>query len=184
MRSYCWQNFKVPNMSSRYLTSKCKIYCSVYVQEKFSERRKTKLFVVMECGDIDLSAFMQNKSDQIDDKFIKYHWQEMLKCVKVIHDRSNWNFAPKEHINCFFSDIVHSDLKPANFLFVGASLKLIDFGIASNIPSNKTSVVKNIQVGTLNYISPEAINGSYTNSRGETIYKVKRKIIFSLIDQI
>lgn len=42
----------------------------------------------MERGDIDLATFMQKKSDQIDAKFIKYHWQEMLRCVKVIHDRS------------------------------------------------------------------------------------------------
>jgi serine/threonine-protein kinase TTK/MPS1 len=63
-------------------------------------------------------------------------------------------------------------LKPANFLFVGASLKLIDFGIASNIPSNKTSIVKDIQVGTLNYISPEAITGSYTDAMGRQVYKV------------
>ena len=66
---------------------------------------------------------------------------------------------------------MHSDLKPANFLFVGASLKLIDFGIASDIPSNKTSVVKDMQVGTLNYVSPEAISGSYTEN-GITHYKV------------
>lgn len=123
------------------------------------EKFKNKLYVVMECGDIDLGKFMQNRADQIDDKFIKYHWQEMLKCVKVIHDRN----------------IVHSDLKPANFLFVGASLKLIDFGIASNIPSNKTSVVKGISVGTINFISPEAISESYTDEQGTIIYKIPLK---------
>lgn len=72
----------------------------------------------------------------------------------------------------FFLDIVHSDLKPANFLFVGASLKLIDFGIASNIPSNKTSIVKDVQIGTLNYMSPEAISGFYTSDDGSQLYKV------------
>ena len=70
---------------------------------------------------------------------------------------------------------MHSDLKPGNFLFVGAALKLIDFGIASNIPSNKTSVVKDVQVGTLNYMSPEAINGSYVDKNGMTVYKVRSK---------
>uniref|UniRef100_A0A914HG33 Protein kinase domain-containing protein n=1 Tax=Globodera rostochiensis TaxID=31243 RepID=A0A914HG33_GLORO len=123
------------------------------------EKRKNKMFVVMECGDIDLATFMHKRSKEIDAKFVKYHWQEMLKCVKVIHDKN----------------IVHSDLKPANFLFVGASLKLIDFGIASNIPSNKTSVMKEIQVGTLSYMSPEAIIGSYIDNNGVTIYKVPLK---------
>lgn len=53
-----------------------------------SERRNNKLYVVMERGDVDLATFMQKRSEQIDAKFIKYHWQEMLRCVKVIHDRS------------------------------------------------------------------------------------------------
>jgi DNA-nicking Smr family endonuclease len=46
----------------------------------------------MEVGDIDLATFMQRKAHQIDDKFIKYHWQEMLKCVQVIHEKS-WFFG-------------------------------------------------------------------------------------------
>jgi succinate dehydrogenase flavin-adding protein (antitoxin of CptAB toxin-antitoxin module) len=58
---------------------------------RLSEKRKDRLYVVMECGDIDLASFMLNKTEQIDDKFIKYHWQEMLKCVQVIHDKSEFD---------------------------------------------------------------------------------------------
>lgn len=72
-------------------------------------------------------------------------------------------------------DVVHSDLKPANFLFVGASLKLIDFGIASSIPSNKTSVMKDVLIGTINYMSPEAICGCYSQEDGQQVYKIPLK---------
>uniref|UniRef100_A0A915DGI3 Protein kinase domain-containing protein n=1 Tax=Ditylenchus dipsaci TaxID=166011 RepID=A0A915DGI3_9BILA len=134
---------------------------SPYVIKMFDyEKRNNRLYVVMERGDVDLATFMQKRHQQIDDKFIKYHWQEMLRCVKVIHDRN----------------IVHSDLKPANFLFVGASLKLIDFGrYCVQHSSNKTSVVKDIQIGTLNFMSPEAISGSDTSSEGSTFYKIPLK---------
>lgn len=101
------------------------------------------LYVVMEKGDIDLATFLKTRRTEIDFAFIKYHWNEMLRCVKVIHDRK----------------IVHSDLKPANFLLVKGSLKLIDFGIAVGIPSDMTTAVKESQMGTLSYMAPEVLQG-------------------------
>ena len=65
----------------------------------------------------------------------------MLQAVHVIHEEK----------------IVHSDLKPANFVLVKGQLKLIDFGIANAIANDTTNIQRDHQIGTVNYMSPEAI---------------------------
>lgn len=81
-------------------------------------------------------------NDKMDPVFVRYWWKEMLECVRAVHER----------------DIVHSDLKPANFVIAQGRLKLIDFGIANAIQTDMTvNVHRDTQIGTPNYMSPESL---------------------------
>ncbi|EDO18418.1 hypothetical protein Kpol_1032p10 [Vanderwaltozyma polyspora DSM 70294] len=100
------------------------------------------LLLIMECGDHDLSQILNQRMNMpLDIEFIRFHAREMLKCVKVVHD----------------AGIVHSDLKPANFVFVKGILKIIDFGIANAVPDHTVNIYRETQIGTPNYMAPEAL---------------------------
>ena len=64
--------------------------------------------------------------------------------------------------------VIHNDLKPENFVAIGAQLKLIDFGIANKIEEGKTSVQWDLCCGTINYMALETIE-TYEN---EDFFKV------------
>ncbi len=68
--------------------------------------------------------------------------------------------------------IVHTDLKPANFLVVGESIKIIDLGIAQKIPMGTIHISRDALVGTPNYMAPEAIRSSRA-SRGAEQHSYK-----------
>lgn len=95
----------------------------------------------MEKGERDLSAILKEFTNNLPVYTIMDFWYQMLKCVEYIH-------------KC---GVIHCDIKPANFLMINGKLKLIDFGIASNISLDSTSIIKHTQAGTYNYISPEAL---------------------------
>ena len=117
------------------------------------------LLMILEYGEIDLSQMLIKRKQEglSDENFIRYFWQEMLKIVNCIHEER----------------IIHCDLKPANFLLVNGNLKLIDFGISKTLSSNTTSVIREEQVGTINYMSPEALS---ENSQGGLNESGKNKI--------
>jgi serine/threonine-protein kinase TTK/MPS1 len=64
-----------------------------------------------------------------------WHMSQMLQAVHVIHEEK----------------IVHSDLKPANFVLVSGQLKLIDFGIANAIANDTTNIQRDHQVCDLHF---------------------------------
>ncbi|OMH84008.1 Serine/threonine-protein kinase mph1 [Zancudomyces culisetae] len=100
------------------------------------------LFMVLEYGEIDLARLLQKHGDKpLSINFIRMYWEQMLSAVNVVHKMKT----------------VHSDLKPANFLLIQGVLKLIDFGIAKTIGNDTTNIHRDQQLGTLNYMAPEAI---------------------------
>jgi serine/threonine-protein kinase TTK/MPS1 len=108
-----------------------------------SDANNTQL---MEMGELDFNKVLTlrfNAEDaKFDPSFTRHYWKEMLECIQAVHDH----------------DIVHSDLKPANFVLVQGRLKLIDFGIANAIQTDETvNVHRDTQIGTPNYMSPESL---------------------------
>lgn len=104
---------------------------------------------LMEMGELDLGDLIKSRHIQeayrLDPVFVRFCWKEMLECLQAVH-------------TC---DIVHSDLKPANFVMVKGRLKLIDFGIAGAIQTDETvNVHRENQIGTPNYMSPESLMDS------------------------
>ncbi|OLN81098.1 Serine/threonine-protein kinase MPS1 [Colletotrichum chlorophyti] len=107
---------------------------------------KRILTLLMEMGELDLNTLLRSRQNpeaaKFDPVFVRFYWKEMLECLQSVH-----------HF-----DIVHSDLKPANFVLVKGRLKLIDFGIANAIQTDETvNVHRETQIGTPNYMSPESL---------------------------
>ncbi|CAL8081729.1 unnamed protein product [Calicophoron daubneyi] len=126
------------------------------------ERRSTNLLMVLEKASTDLkgvfldlvqspsSALGGGITQQVPRLAVAFYWQQMLFCVKELHDRR----------------IVHLDLKPQNFVLVGARLKLIDLGISQRLPDDVTRVNPAVQLGTLTFMSPEQLDSSSSTQPG------------------
>ena len=106
---------------------------------------KHTLSVLMEMGETDLNRVLTQRLSTDEATFditsTRYFWKEMLECVSSVHALN----------------IVHSDLKPANFLLLQGRLKLIDFGISNAIADDTVNVHREQHIGTPNYMSPEAL---------------------------
>lgn len=103
------------------------------------------LYLVMELGEIDFARLLvERQGTPIYLPWITMYFKQMLESVNIIHEER----------------IVHSDLKPANFVLMKGMLKLIDFGIAKAIANDTTNIHRESQVGTINYMSPEAVDST------------------------
>ncbi|KAF8570237.1 hypothetical protein P879_04732 [Paragonimus westermani] len=120
------------------------------------EQDPSSLRLVLELASVDLKDVLEELMEppvdgvandgllgRIPSLAVVFYWDQMLRCVKVLHDQR----------------IVHLDLKPQNFVLVRGKLKLIDLGISQRLPDDMTRVNPALQLGTLTYMSPEQLEG-------------------------
>lgn len=118
---------------------------------------------LLELGEMDFSSVLKAHGPLPHAQICEY-WRQMLEAVHFVHERGN---------------LVHTDLKPANFLLVRGRLKLIDFGIAQKIPLGTIHISRDAIVGTPNYMAPEAIQ--IAKAHGRRVYKAgKASDVWSL----
>lgn len=134
--------------------------CVVKLLDYCHLRDRGILYVVMEKGESDLHKILQGFKTHIPLYTLMSYWYQMLQAVNYIH----------------LNGVIHSDLKPANFLMIDGRLKLIDFGIASNIAIDSTSIIKFSQAGTFNYISPEALIDTSNGDSPSTHHQPKIRL--------
>lgn len=123
--------------------------CDLVVKAFDYELRKTededKMFVLMEKGDKDFRQVLEEHRNRnsLSPAKLRYFWEEMLEAVLELHE-----------IN-----IIHTDLKPENFLLVEGQLKIIDFGLAMELMAGQDYAYRKFVGGTKKYLSPESLRG-------------------------
>lgn len=139
------------------------------------EHQASHLYLVLELASVDLKTVLidlvelecqprcSDLPGSLPTLYVAFYWVQMLRCVKVLHDRR----------------IVHLDLKPQNFVLVRGNLKLIDLGISQRLPDDMTCVNPTLQLGTLTFMSPErlqppSLSHIYSDA-DETRFSVGRK---------
>ncbi|KAL9938228.1 hypothetical protein V8E36_002851 [Tilletia maclaganii] len=113
------------------------------------------LKILVELGDCDFNTLLRN-NHPLPPHVVCDFFRQMLRAVHFIHEQGN---------------LVHTDLKPANFLMCNGQVKLIDFGIAQKIPIGTMHISRAAIVGTPNYMAPEAIAIAKGSTKGHKIYK-------------
>lgn len=123
--------------------------CDLVVKAFHYELRKTedehKMFVLMEKGDKDFHQILEEHRNRksLSPAKLRYFWEEMLEAVLELHE----------------NNIIHTDLKPGNFLLVGGHLKIIDFGLAMELRAGQDYAYRKFVGGTNKYLSPESLSG-------------------------
>ncbi|KAI9488703.1 kinase-like domain-containing protein [Zychaea mexicana] len=118
--------------------------CVIRMYDYEVSRSKCQLRLLFEYGEIDLASYLHHNKLNIYE--IRHFWRKMVEATQLLHQRK----------------IVHSDLKPGNFVMVKGRVKIIDFGIAKAINGNTMNIRRNSIYGTPNYMAPEALDDIFS----------------------
>ncbi len=123
------------------------------VMHVFSETHRSRIYMVMEWCDGTLLRNILTETPKLDRARALHITLGILDALDYIHKNG----------------VVHRDLKPENIMVApDDSIKLIDFGIASNAGAKRLTYAGFTQaIGTPDYISPEQVKGKRGDARSD-----------------
>ena len=111
------------------------------------------LFLIMEYIEgMELADHINKVSGPINEKSAIHYFTQIL---------DGFNYAHKKKV-------VHRDIKPSNILINSDDeIKIMDFGIAKIVDSEKSLTKTGTQIGTVFYMSPEQVKGENIDHRSD-----------------
>ena len=101
---------------------------------------------VMECGEIDFAMLLdEQKGKRVNMYFVGLYWEQVRGFFLLPDVRSTAQMLEAVHA-VHLQNVVHTDLKPANFVLVKGRLKIIDFGIAKAVANDTVNIQRDQQV--------------------------------------
>ena len=122
---------------------KCEYVVQAFEYQIKETNTDNSILVLLEKGDKDLNGILERvkRGGGLTSSRLRFYWEQMLVALQEVH-----GFG-----------IIHADVKPANFLMVSGQLKIIDFGLACELPPGQDYVVRRSVVGTKEFMSPEVV---------------------------
>ena len=81
------------------------------------------LIMVLQKGEINLSKYLEN-TKQLSRSVFFFLWEGILTCISALNRRLK-NILTIQKIAVILRNIIHMDIKPPNFVFIKAQLKVV-----------------------------------------------------------
>ena len=87
------------------------------------------LIMVLQRGEINLSKYLEN-TKQLSRSVFFFLWEGILACISALNRRLK-NILTFQNIAVILRNIIHMDIKPPNFIFIKAQIKVVFHGFLS-----------------------------------------------------